>query len=233
MHSTSDDPKLRVVEIDVSPAAYNAAHIPGAVFWNVYADLKDANYQLLSRAAFADLLSRSGIDADTTVVFYGYAPAMGVWLMKLYGHVDARMLDCARDVWENEGLPSDADVPAPTPTRYELPEEDSRLRVKAFDVEQAITDSTRQLIDVRSEAEYVGDRFWPSGGMEEGGQAGHVPGARARGVFRSMTCVTRVGRSFRPPSCARSSALLATRNSSRTARSAAARARPGSRLRIC
>jgi thiosulfate/3-mercaptopyruvate sulfurtransferase len=188
------DPQLRVVEIDVSPKAYDAGHIPGAVFWNVYTDLKDANYQLLDKTAFAELLSRSGIDADTTVVFYGYAPATGVWLMKLYGHVDARMLDCARDVWENEGLPWDADVPAPTPTRYHLGDEDPQLRVRAFDVERAITDSTRQLIDVRSEAEYVGDRFWPSGGMEEGGRAGHVPGARrlsiddvrdARGSFVS------------------------------------------------
>jgi thiosulfate/3-mercaptopyruvate sulfurtransferase len=172
------DPNLRVVEIDVSPAAYNAGHIPGAALWNVYVDLKDANYRLIDREAFAQLVSRSGIDADTTVVFYGYAPAMGVWLMKLYGHADARVLDCARDVWENDGLPFDAVIPTPTPTDYLLRNEDSRLRATAFDVALAIADPTRTLIDVRSEAEYVGERFWPSGGMEEGGRAGHVPGAR-------------------------------------------------------
>ena len=186
------DPGVRIVEIDVSPAAYRAGHIPGAVLWNVYTDLKDLNYELLDESAFSQLLSRSGIKADSAVVFYGYAPAMGVWLMKLYGHVDARVLDCARDVWENDGLPWDDEVPAPTPTLYALPDEDPRLRVRALDVERAITDSTRQLIDVRSEAEYVGERFWPSGGMEEGGRAGHIPGARrlsiedvrdARGAF--------------------------------------------------
>lgn len=188
------DPGLRIVEIDVSPVAYRAGHIPGAVLWNVYADLKDSNYELVSRPAFAQLLSRSGIDAESTVVFYGYAPAMGVWLMKLYGHVDARVLDCARDVWENDGLPWDDEVPAPALTVYALPDEDPRLRVQASDVERAITDPTRQLIDVRSENEYVGERFWPSGGMEEGGRAGHVPGAwrlsiddvrGARGAFVS------------------------------------------------
>jgi thiosulfate/3-mercaptopyruvate sulfurtransferase len=187
-----DDPGMRIVEIDVSPAAYRAGHIPGAVLWNVYADLKDPNYQLLDKSAFSQLLARSGIDADSTVVFYGYAPAMGMWLMKLYGHVDARVLDCARDVWENDGLPWDDEVPAPTPTLYALPDEDLRLRVRATDVERAITDSTRQLIDVRTELEFVGERFWPSGGMEDGGRAGHVPGARrlslddardARGAF--------------------------------------------------
>lgn len=186
------DPGVRIVEIDVSPAAYSAGHIPGAVLWNVYTDLKDPNYQLLDKSAFSQLLSRSCIDADSTIVFYGYAPAMGVWLMKLYGHVDARVLDCARDVWKNDGLPWDDEVPTPTATLYVLPDEDPRLRVRALDVERAITDSTRQLIDVRSELEFVGERFWPSGGMEDGGRAGHIPNARrlsiddvrdARGAF--------------------------------------------------
>lgn len=36
------DPRVRVVEVDVSPAAYNDWHIDGATLWNVYADLKDA-----------------------------------------------------------------------------------------------------------------------------------------------------------------------------------------------
>ena len=35
------DPRLRVVEVDVSPAAYNDGHIAGAVLWNIYRDLKD------------------------------------------------------------------------------------------------------------------------------------------------------------------------------------------------
>ena len=98
--------------------------------WNVYADLKDANYQTVHDGDFSQLLSRSGIDSNSTVVFYGYAPAMGVWLMKLYGHVDARVLDCSRDVWETDGLPWDVEIPAPTPTHYVLPDEESRLRLR-------------------------------------------------------------------------------------------------------
>lgn len=30
------DPLVRVIEVDVSPAAYNDWHIDGAVLWNVY-----------------------------------------------------------------------------------------------------------------------------------------------------------------------------------------------------
>ncbi|MBV9357650.1 MAG: sulfurtransferase, partial [Chloroflexi bacterium] len=32
-----NEPDIRVVEVDVSRTAYDAEHIPGASFWNVYA----------------------------------------------------------------------------------------------------------------------------------------------------------------------------------------------------
>jgi len=55
------DPAVRVVEVDVSRAAYDEWHIDGAVLWNVYADLKDADYRLADAAAVERLFSRSGI----------------------------------------------------------------------------------------------------------------------------------------------------------------------------
>ena len=82
------DPRVRVVEVDVSAAAYDNWHIDGAVLWNIYADLKDADYSLVGTATLERLVARSGIGPDSTVVFYGYAPAMAFWLMKLYGHQD-------------------------------------------------------------------------------------------------------------------------------------------------
>jgi 3-mercaptopyruvate sulfurtransferase SseA len=39
------DPSVRVVEVDVSRRAHDEWHIDGAVLWNVYADLKDAEYR--------------------------------------------------------------------------------------------------------------------------------------------------------------------------------------------
>ena len=61
------DPRVRVVEVDVSRAAYDDWHIDGAVLWNIYADLKDADYRLTATAALERLVARSGIDPDTTV----------------------------------------------------------------------------------------------------------------------------------------------------------------------
>jgi thiosulfate/3-mercaptopyruvate sulfurtransferase len=187
------NPLVRVVEVDVSSAAYDDGHIDGAVLWNIYRDLKDSEYRLVEKSAVERLLARSGITPESTVVFYGYGPAIGFWLMKLYGHADARILNCARGTWRDEGRAWTAEVATLTPTTYELPEEDTRIRARGSDVERAIVDPASIIVDVRSEAEFQGERFWPSGGMEEGGRAGHIPSAvhapiddlyDERGVFR-------------------------------------------------
>jgi thiosulfate/3-mercaptopyruvate sulfurtransferase len=171
------DPSLRLVEVDVSPVAYDKGHIEGAVLWNVYRDLKDTNYQLVDKATTEQLLGRSGIAPGSTVVFYGYAPAMGFWLMKLYGHTDVRILDCARGTWQDEGRPWMTEAAKPVTTRYRLPDEDERIRADHSKVEEAINDPAWTIVDVRTAAEFRGERFWPSGGLEEGGRAGHVPSA--------------------------------------------------------
>ncbi len=110
------DPDLRVVEVDVSPAAYDDWHIDGAVLWNVYQDLKDPDYQPAPPAALEGLLARSGVTAETNLVFYGYAPAMGLWLMNLYGHRQAGILNCSTRRVEARGPPLGQDA-TPTVTR--------------------------------------------------------------------------------------------------------------------
>jgi thiosulfate/3-mercaptopyruvate sulfurtransferase len=171
------DPRVRVVEVDVSPAAYNDWHIDGAVLWNIYADLKDAEYRLVDNAALDRLVARSGIGPDSTVVFYGYAPALGLWLMTLHGHPDVRILDCSRDTWRAEGYSWSTAASEPPTGSFRFGSEDSRVRADQAAVREAIGQPGITVVDVRSAAEYIGERFWPSGGMEPGGRAGHVPSA--------------------------------------------------------
>jgi thiosulfate/3-mercaptopyruvate sulfurtransferase len=173
-----DDPKVRIVEIDVSRAAYDQGHIPGAVLWNAYADLRDADYQPVDRAALEDLVARSGIGADTSVVVYGYGSALGLWLLKAYGHDDVRMLDGARDQWVQAGQSWSTDKPAPAPGANGLGGGgvEDILATRAA-VESAINDPSKLVLDVRSPLEYSGERFWPSGATEGAGRSGHIPGA--------------------------------------------------------
>jgi thiosulfate/3-mercaptopyruvate sulfurtransferase len=177
LESHLQDPAVRVVEVDVSRAAYDDAHIDGAVLWNVYADLKDGNYQLVGPEAAAQLLARSGIAPDTTVVFYGYAPALGFWLAKLHGHPDARILNCSRDAWLGDGRPVASAAREPIPAAYPVTRPDARIRAGKEAVLAAIADLGTTLLDIRTPGEYAGERFWPSGGLEPGGRAGHVPTA--------------------------------------------------------
>jgi thiosulfate/3-mercaptopyruvate sulfurtransferase len=169
------DPTVRVVEVDVSPVGYGDWHIDGAVLWNIYRDLKDADYCLVETAALEVLFAHSGIRPESTVVFYGYAPAMGFWLMKLYGHVDVRILNCSRDTWRAEGHSWSNSPPQLDRGCYSLEPQDDRIRADRSVVQNSLGDSRRTLVDVRSMAEYRGERFWPSGASEPNGRAGHVP----------------------------------------------------------
>jgi thiosulfate/3-mercaptopyruvate sulfurtransferase len=198
-HLSDDD--VRVVEVDVSPAAYDAWHIDGAVLWNIYQDLKDADYRPVETAAFERLLARSGIRPGSTVVFYGYAPALGLWLMTLHGHAEVRILDCSRDTWRAEGHPWSDVAPDRVGGGYHLGNEDVRVRADRGAVQDAIGRAGTSLVDVRSTAEYRGERFWPSGGMDPKGRAGHVPSAihqplddllDERGAFRPASDLRRL-----------------------------------------
>jgi thiosulfate/3-mercaptopyruvate sulfurtransferase len=201
------DPALRLVEVDVSSLAYDEGHIEGAVLWNIYRDLKDAGYQLVEKAAIEALVTRSGIGEGSTVVFYGYAPAMGFWLMKLYGHADVRILNCARETWQSAGGPWTREVATPLATSYPLGEPDGQIRADLWTVRGAIEDPGCTILDGRTEPEFRGERFWPSGGLEAGDRAGHIPSAintaiedllDEHGSFRSAAAVSAIIASIDP-----------------------------------
>ncbi|HYY17636.1 MAG TPA: rhodanese-like domain-containing protein [Streptosporangiaceae bacterium] len=191
------DPGLRVVEVDVGRAAYDQSHIDGAVLWDIYQDLKDPSYRPAGAATLERLVAQSGISSESTVVFYGYAPALGLWLMQLHGHPDVRILDCSRDTWRAEGRPWSTAASRPGSGSFRrCKEQDRSIRADQTTVHEAIGRPGTRLVDVRSAAEYRGERFWPSGGMEPGGRAGHVPSAVHQpidglynddGSFRSAT----------------------------------------------
>ena len=147
------------------------------MLWNVYSDLKDEQYQPVDTSAFERLVRDSGIAADSTVVFYGYAPAIGVWLMTLFGHRDVRLLNCSRDAWVSDARPWTTTASRPASTDYRLSAEVSELRADLEAVNAAIGVRTTAIVDVRTAAEYDGERFWPSGGSDPNGRAGHVPSA--------------------------------------------------------
>jgi thiosulfate/3-mercaptopyruvate sulfurtransferase len=172
-----EDPSVRVVEVDVSGARFKEGHIPGAVLWNAYTDLHRSDYSVVDAGELTALLSKSGISPTTTVVFYGYAPYLGYWLMKSAGHSRVRILDATRDAWVAGQGPWTAETSQVPAAAYSLPPGPPKSFSSLESTRAAVGDPDQLILDVRTKAEYDGERFWPSGATEGAGRAGHIPGA--------------------------------------------------------
>jgi thiosulfate/3-mercaptopyruvate sulfurtransferase len=193
------DPGVRLVEVDVDTTAYAGGHIPGAVGWNWKEDTQQpVRRDIPDAAAMAELLGRSGIGRETTVVVYGdnnnWFATFAFWLLKVYGHRDVRVMNGGRKKWAEEGRPLVATLPSITPVAYRPGDPDMSIRALRDQVHAAVASGGVALVDVRSPKEYAGELLAPENLPQEGAQrAGHIPGAvnipwgdsvRADGTFK-------------------------------------------------
>jgi thiosulfate/3-mercaptopyruvate sulfurtransferase len=178
-----EDPAVRIVESNEDPLLYPSGHIPGAVEVDWTRDLNDpVRRDYLGRDGFEALMRRIGATRDTTVVFYGdrnnWWASYAYWVFQLFGHDKAKIMDGGRIKWVNEGRKLTKDVPSYPASDYKAAErDDKRIRAYRDDVLRHVEKSGR-MIDVRSPAEYTGERLhmpeYPNEGALRGG---HIPGA--------------------------------------------------------
>ncbi|MGC1108221.1 MAG: sulfurtransferase [Candidatus Acidiferrales bacterium] len=177
-----NDPKVRLVEVDVDTSAYEQGHIAGAVGWNWQTQLQDGvRRDLLDKAAWESLLGKSGVSNDTTIVLYGdnnnWFAAYAFWQLKYYGHADARLLNGGRKKWIEEKKPLVKDVAQFAQAKYQAKAPDHSLRAKREEVSAAVEKKNAKLVDVRSVDEFTGKIIAPPGMSETAQRAGHIPGA--------------------------------------------------------
>src|SRR5258708_25896936 len=96
-----EDPKVRTVEVDVDTLSYEEGHVPGAISWDWSKQLCDTHQRdILSKAAFEQLMSKSGVEEDTTVILYvdnnNWLAACPFWQISIYGHKNVRLLNGGR-----------------------------------------------------------------------------------------------------------------------------------------
>ena len=178
-----NDPKVRLVEVDVDTTAYDQGHIPGAVGWNWQTQLQDnVRRDLITKAALEKLLGKSGISNDTTILLYGdnnnWFAAYAFWQLKYYGHTDVRLINGGRKKWMEEKRPLTTEAakvrrPRITPPRRTNPCAPARK----MSCVASIRASPAQLVDVRSVDEFTGKIIAPPGMTETAQRAGHIPGA--------------------------------------------------------
>jgi len=178
-----DDPAIRIVESNEDPLLYSSGHLPGAVEVDWTRDLNDpVRRDYLGRDGFEALMRRIGATRNTTVVFYGdrnnWWATYAYWVFQLFGHAKAKIMDGGRIKWVNEGRPLTRDIPAYPSSDYRAAERDDE-RIRAFRDEVLRHVETKgQLIDVRSPAEYTGERLHMPDYPNEGAlRGGHIPGA--------------------------------------------------------
>ncbi len=178
-----NDPKVRLIEVDVDTKAYDEGHISGAVGVNWQKELQDQVVRApLSKEQFEALLSRAGVNKDTTIVLYGdnnnWFAAWALWIFKYYGHADVRLLDGGRVKWLADKREITTNVPSYQATTYKAEEPRKEIRVFRDDVLGVLGHNNVALVDVRSPGEYSGELLAPANIPQEGAQrGGHIPGA--------------------------------------------------------
>ena len=179
-----NDPKVRLIEVDVDTTAYDQGHIPGAVGFNWTSQLMDPiRRDIVAQEEWERLLSQAGVSEETKIVFYGdnnnWFAAYAYWITKMYGHQDVSLMNGGRKKWELEGRPLTTDPSQVTPTTYRVQNVDLSYRAYMEDVKPYVgAPSGKALVDVRSPAEYNGEIIAPPGLPETAQRCGHIPGAQ-------------------------------------------------------
>ncbi len=178
------DPNVRVFEVDVDTSAYEQGHVDGAIGINWRKDLQQSPMRdLLDKRQVEDLLSKWGATAETTIAIYGdnnnWFAAWFFWLLKYYGHKDARLVNGGRAKWIAESRPLTTATSTFAKSDYRAKSPDASVRALRDLVLERVTDGRAKLIDVRSPKEYAGELLAPENLPQEGAQrGGHIPGAQ-------------------------------------------------------
>jgi thiosulfate/3-mercaptopyruvate sulfurtransferase len=164
--------------------AYDAGHIPGAVFVDLdtaltrHADPAEAGrHPLAEPAEFAAAMGALGIGDEDTVVAYddagGVIAARLVWMLRASGH-EAALLDGGLPAWDGELETAPADRAPATFTARPWPA-DRLATIEEVDTASQIDDTrvAPVLIDARQRDRFEGE----ADGVDP--RAGHIPGARS------------------------------------------------------
>jgi thiosulfate/3-mercaptopyruvate sulfurtransferase len=162
-------------------AAFEAGHVPGAVFLDVDADLSapggapgagHGRHPWPSPAQVERVMGRAGIDARTFVVAYddaGGAMAARLWyLLRSHGHDAVAVLDGGLPKWRAEGRPVETQQRQPPAARFEARLRSGWVLSKA----ELLRERPALLLDARAPERYRGET------EPIDARAGRLPGAR-------------------------------------------------------
>lgn len=160
-------------------AEYLAAHIPGAVFFDINAiadDSTDLPHMLPGPDQFSAAAGKLGIgDKDTIVVYDGsglYSAPRVWWTFHIFGAKNVFILDGGFPAWKAEGRPTEAGEVKRPPATFNAEMETGAVAMHG-DVQMALNDRNTQVVDARAATRFSGSEPEPRAGL----RSGHMPGA--------------------------------------------------------
>jgi thiosulfate/3-mercaptopyruvate sulfurtransferase len=161
-------------------AEFAGAHIPGAGFFDIdqVADPEtDLPHMAPTPGRAARELGRLGIGNRHRVVFYDqkglFSAARGWWLMRLFGHERAAVLDGGLPKWLAEGRATASGPVAAAPPENFWADFITRRLAGIGDVKRVIHDRSALILDARPRGRFDGTAPEPRPGLP----SGHMPGA--------------------------------------------------------
>lgn len=169
------DCRFSLEDTEAGGRAYEAAHIPGAVYAHLDADLSNppatdnGRHPLPPPATLAERFGRMGVAESKQVVAYddanGAIAARLWWMLRYMGHEAAAVLEGGWTAWRAAGLPTRAGEERNAPAFFSGEPRTGWLVTMAQAPEAGL------LVDSREPARYRGET------EPLDPQAGHIPGA--------------------------------------------------------
>jgi thiosulfate/3-mercaptopyruvate sulfurtransferase len=156
------------------------AHIPGARYFDIdqIADSDtDLPHMVPTPGRFAKLMLQLGVSNTSRIVFYDQkglaSAARGWWLMGLFGHDEAAVLDGGLPKWLNEGRAVQEGEPIQAaPGQFRPDFRAGHLR-GVGDILRNVSTGSEQVVDARAAGRFSGVVPEPRAGM----RSGHIPGS--------------------------------------------------------
>jgi thiosulfate/3-mercaptopyruvate sulfurtransferase len=182
------DPDLRILDGTMFMAAegrdgraeYEAAHIPGARFFDID-EISDARSDLPHMAPpvekFMSKLRAMGVGDGHQVVVYDakglFSAARVWWLFRLMGQDNIAVLDGGFPKWQAEGRAIE-DMPPVIRDRHMTVRRQNHMVKDVTQVSAAAKLGDYEILDARAAARYRGEAPEP----REGLRSGHIPGSK-------------------------------------------------------
>jgi len=160
-------------------AEYEAAHIPGAVYFDIDEICDETSpypHMVPSAAKFSAKVRKLGLGDGVTIVAYDAnrfcASARVWWMFRLFGHESVVVLDGGLERWKAEGRPLE-EGPARPRERHLTARQNSTLLRELDQMRANLTSRREQVVDTRSPGRFKGELPEPRPGL----RSGHIPGS--------------------------------------------------------